>query len=250
MIDRRRFLSLGLEALLAGALLPPARNAGAQPAPAKLPVLARLGGRALGRVVQVGGLIPPGRTIASSSDTLPAERVAERLESGMRALLGPEPWAQLFGAADCVALKINGLAAGRLSPRPELVEAIVAGLKRAGVKPGKVIVWDRTTREVERSGFPLQTGADAVRHYGTDALRDGYGRELESCGSVGSLVTRILSEYATALVNVGVLKDHDLAGVSAGMKNLYGAIHNPNRDHFQVFDPLVVEFVCLTSFGV
>ena len=50
----------------------------------------------------------------------------------------------------------------------------------------------------------------------------------------------ILSE-ATALVNVPVLKDHDLAGVSIGMKNLFGAIHNPNKYHENHCDPYVAE---------
>ena len=50
-----------------------------------------------------------------------------------------------------------------------------------------------------------------------DALRGGgYGSALETSGPVGSLISRILTDYATVLINVGVLKDHDLAGVSAG----------------------------------
>ena len=34
-----------------------------------------------------------------------------------------------------------------------------------------------------------------------------------------------------APINVPVLKDHDPAGVSIGLKNFYGAIHNPNKYH-------------------
>jgi uncharacterized protein (DUF362 family) len=41
----------------------------------------------------------------------------------------------------------------------------------------------------------------------------------------------MLTREFTALINVGVLKDHDLAGVSVGMKNWYGVIHNPNKYH-------------------
>jgi uncharacterized protein (DUF362 family) len=32
-------------------------------------------------------------------------------------------------------------------------------------------------------------------------------------------------------VNVTVLKDHSLAGISSALKNMYGAIHNPNKYH-------------------
>jgi len=45
------------------------------------------------------------------------------------------------------------------------------------------------------------------------------------------------------LVSFGVVKDHDLAGVSAGMKNWYGVIHNPNKYHDHQCDPYVADVV-------
>jgi len=258
MIDRRRFMHAGLGGLccgvaaLAGTLAASAganTDAGAGEAPRE-PV-----GRApiptaetIGRVVAVGELIPPGEAPRSNRDALPAARISERLAAGMQALLGPEPWARLAAPEDRVAIKINALASGNLSPRPELIAAIVTGLRAAGVPAGAITIWDRTTREVERSGFPRQTEGDAVRAYGTDALRGGgYGSTIGSSGPVGSLVSRVLTEYATVLLNVGVLKDHDLAGVSAGMKNLYGVIHNPNRYHDHTCDPYVAHVTALPA---
>jgi uncharacterized protein (DUF362 family) len=52
-----------------------------------------------------------------------------------------------------------------------------------------------------------------------------------------------VSETATALVSFGVVKDHDLAGVSAGLKNWYGVIHNPNKYHDNNCDPYVADVV-------
>jgi uncharacterized protein (DUF362 family) len=199
-------------------------------------------------VVAVRDLIPAGAIPASNRDPLPEERVRARLDAGLRELLGPEPWARLLGPGDVVAIKVNGLAAPHLSPRPELVRAIAAGARAAGVPEDGVIVWDRSTRELERAGFPLQTQPGGMRAYGTDALRGGgYAAALESSGAVGSFVSRIVAEYATVLINVGVLKDHDLAGISAGMKNLYGAIHNPNRYHDGGCDPYVAQVAALPS---
>jgi uncharacterized protein (DUF362 family) len=266
-MDRRRFLQLSAGgAILAAAVAqaPPARahrtaaqsagaaaTQGVRPAgvTATLDAYARSGlEHTHGRVARVSGFIPPGLSLASNRDPLPADWVATRLTGGMTALLGPAPWMRLCGPDDVVAIKVNGLASGTFSPRPELVRAIAAGVRTAGVHAANVIIWDRTTREVERSGFPPQKGADDVRAYGTDALRGGgYGGDLEFSGSVGSLVSRIVSEYATVLINVGVLKDHDLAGVSAGMKSLYGAIHNPNRYHDNHCDPFVAEVAALPS---
>lgn len=273
-MERRRFLRIGLgapwlgaawaqptaspapaaagapAASLAGAPVPALAPAPAPPSTAApLAAYALLGPEAvLGRVACVTGLCDPDRPPASNRDPVPDARVAARLDAGLSALLGPDPWSRICGPRDVVALKLNGLAAGALSPRPELVRAVAAGLRRAGVAPGNVIVWDRSTREVARCGFALQTDPGEMRAYGTDALRGGgYGDALESFGSVGSFVSRIASEYATVLISIGVLKDHDLCGVSAGMKNLYGAIHNPNRYHDHHCDPFVAEVAALPS---
>lgn len=201
-----------------------------------------------GRVALVSDLIPGGTVLRSNLDPLPLERCRHRLDAGMSALLGATPWTALFDPTDTVAIKINGLAAGRLSPRRELITAIIDLLQGAGVSPGRIIVWERTSRELQRCGFALQTGESEVRVYGTDALRGGgYSETIESFGSVGSLPSRIITDYSTALINVGVLKDHDLAGISAGLKNLYGVIHNPNRYHDNACNPYVAEVAALPS---
>lgn len=230
-MQRRRFMQLGLAA--SAAVL--TGDAGRAQAP--------------GRVVAIGDLLAAGAAVPRSNrEAVDAMRLRTRLTAGMEALLGPDPWRRLFRPSEIVAIKINGLASGDLSPHRELVWAIVAGLRGAGLAPGRIIIWDRTTRELERCGFPAQTEDGDVRIYGTDALRGGgYGEEFEQTGSVGSLVSRIISHYADALINVGVLKDHDLAGISAGLKNLYGVIHNPNRYHDHACDPYVADVLALPS---
>ena len=247
-MHRRDFLRLGLGAALLPGLEAAARDE-TIPSPLAPSAIEGLGAeRLLGRVVAAGDLIPTGMTLASNRDALPDERVRARLDAGLAVLLGPDPWRQLVEPKDVVAIKVNGLGAPLLAPRPELVRAIIAGVRSAGVPADRVIVWDRSTHELERSGFPLQTASGDVRAYGTDALRGGgYTTELDSFGEVGSFVTRIVAEYASVLINVGVFKDHDLAGVSAGMKNLYGTIHNPNRYHDHGCDPYVAHVAALPS---
>lgn len=222
----------------------PAASRGASPGSAPAAQLEALGGT----VAVAGEVAPAGMVLRANRQPLPPGRVADRLEEAMRALLGETPWERLFGPDDTVALKLNGLAAPHLSPRRELVDAIVAGLEAAGVAPERIILFERTTRELERCGYALQIGPGAVRAYGTDALRGGgYSGDLAVFGEVGSFVSRVVTEYATALINVGVLKDHDLAGVSAGMKNLYGLIHNPNRYHDHTCDPYVAQVTALPA---
>jgi len=250
-MKRRRFLQLTGTALTgAGVWVAAPGHVRASDSPRQtLSILARPANEELcGRVAVARELTPAGATLRSNLDALPAARVRERLDAILTALAGNDPWQRLFCPDDTVAIKINGMAPGNLSPRQELVWAIAAGLAAAGVRDGRIIIWERTTRELERCGFPRQTGPDAVRVYGTDSLRGGgYGGQIESCGAVGSFVSEVLTRHATALINVGVLKDHDLAGVSAGMKNLYGAIHNPNRYHDRACDPYVAEVTALPS---
>jgi uncharacterized protein (DUF362 family) len=169
------------------------------------------------------------------------------LDVGIAALTGlaaPDAWASIFRPDDRVAIKINCLAGAHLAPRPAVVDAIVRGLAAAGVREEAIVLFDRTSRELERAGYPVRTASGALRCFGTDALKGGgYGTEILEHRSIGSLFTRILTEHATALVNVGVCKDHDLAGVSAGGKNLYGLVHNPNRYHANACDPYVADLL-------
>jgi uncharacterized protein (DUF362 family) len=79
---------------------------------------------------------------------------------------------------------------------------------------------------------------------GTDQLPGGgYEDTPEMSGRIGSCFSRFVSSLCTAHINVGVLKDHDFAGVSVGMKNFFGAIHNPNKYHDHNCDPFVAD-VC------
>jgi uncharacterized protein (DUF362 family) len=43
------------------------------------------------------------------------------------------------------------------------------------------------------------------------------------------------------LINVPVLKDHDGAGVTIALKNMYGVIHNPNKYHPNGCNPYVAD---------
>ena len=152
-----------------------------------------------------------------------------------------EAWCALFKPSDRVGIKINALAGPRLCPRPGVVEAIVAGLRQAGVEDENIIIWDRFDHELEACGYELNRRG-GVRCFGTDALRgSGYEGEISTLPHMGSCFSMILTRLCTALVNVPVLKDHDLAGVSGAMKNLYGVIHNPNKYHLNNCDPYVAE---------
>jgi uncharacterized protein (DUF362 family) len=150
-------------------------------------------------------------------------------------------WQLVAGEEDVVGIKLNCVAAPNLSPSKELVLSIANGLKEAGVKENNIIIWERSNRELERSGFEINISGKGIRCFGTDALDPPFEEKLEFSGSIGSLFSNIVAKECTALINVGVLKDHDLSGVCAGMKNFYGAIHNPNKYHDKNGDPYIAD---------
>jgi uncharacterized protein (DUF362 family) len=151
-------------------------------------------------------------------------------------------WKTLFHPDDIVGLKVNGLAGRGASTHPEIAYGVVEGLKLAGIPEEHMIIWDKTNRDLKRSGFKINTGNRGVKCFGTDALRGGgYESEPSIVGQVGSLFSMILSRHCTAIVNIPTLKDHDLAGVSISLKNFYGAIHNPNKYHQNNCNPYIAD---------
>lgn len=178
----------------------------------------------------------PGVARLTGSERVKAYR--SMLEAGLGGL-GEGALARALQGRTSVGLKLNCLAGRPLSPSPELVEALASLLRDAGVRT--VVVWERSRRELARAGFASAAGYQLLA---TDEV--GYTGAIHQYGNVGSLLSQALFR-ADALVSVGVLKDHDLAGISCGLKNLYGVIHNPNKYHGSGCDPFIAEVACIPA---
>jgi uncharacterized protein (DUF362 family) len=150
-----------------------------------------------------------------------------------------EAWKKLVHPGERVGLKVNTLGGRGVASNLQLVEAICERLQQAGIRAGDIVVWDRDSEEMEHAGFHLAMGGNRVQCYGTD--RADYEEDLVAYGSVGSRLSKILTQRCNVLINVPVLKDHDGAGVTIGLKNMYGAIHNPNKYHPNGCDPYVAD---------
>jgi uncharacterized protein (DUF362 family) len=170
--------------------------------------------------------------IADSSRRVNADVAVATVDTAMARLTGKatraEAWGALFSPDDVVAIKVNCLGAPALASHPQVVDAIVAGLRAAGVADDHIIIYDRLTHELERAGFTPNTGS-GVRCFGSDT--SGYDDEPTEAGMVGSCLSRIVSQMSTAIINVPLVKDHDVAGVSIALKNHFGSINNPNKQH-------------------
>ncbi len=142
-------------------------------------------------------------------------------------------WKKYFRSDDIVGIKVNTLSGRWMSSHPELIAAIVEGRKSAGVKAKNILIWDKDDRELAKAGFRInRRSSNDPKCYGTYP-HVGYEDDLTIYGSVGSRLTRIVSR-CTAFVNVPVLKHHTMAGVTLSLKSWFGAIHNPNKYHFDI----------------
>ncbi len=153
---------------------------------------------------------------------------------------GKDAAGALFAGHDTVGIKVNCLAGRQLSPRVELVEALVDLVAEAGVSRQRIIVFERSSRELARAGYTIRRSGGPYLCYGID---NDWERLPTTSGEIGSCYARLVTTTCTALVSFGVVKDHDLAGVSAGLKNWYGVIHNPNKYHDNNCDPYVADVV-------
>jgi uncharacterized protein (DUF362 family) len=144
----------------------------------------------------------------------------------------------IIGRNDRVSIKVNCLAGKGLSTEKMLVTALIMKLTALGVKADNIIVWDRLNDDLERAGYELNFGG-GVKYLGNDYA--GYTEDFYSFGEVGSLLSKVVTEMSDVIINVPVLKDHGIVGVSASMKNMFGAIHNPNKYHPDTGDPYVAD---------
>jgi len=154
---------------------------------------------------------------------------------------GTRAVSSLFRPDDRVGIKVNTIGGKALSTRPEVALPLASWLSRNGLQDRNIFIWDRTTRELRDAGYATSAGRNGIKVFGTDADGVGYGTGLVSHLGVGSLFSKIQTEFATASVSLAILKDHGLAGVTAGLKNYFGAIHNPNKYHDSHCDPYVAE---------
>ncbi len=140
-----------------------------------------------------------------------------------------------------VGIKINTIGGKNISTRPTVALGLARILSEHMNGGGNVIIWDRTNRELKEAGYKLELNQRRIRIFGTDTQGVGYKRDLISHLNIGSLFSSIQTDSVSASISLAILKDHGLAGVTGGMKNYFGAVHNPNKYHDTNCNPYVAE---------
>jgi len=164
-------------------------------------------------------------------------------------------WASLVKPSDIVGIKVSANGAPLFSTRPAVVQAIVNGLREAGVSPDNIVVWDREEELLKRAGFHSRVGDYRVLWsegnydpqvalsspvsgqliYGDlffvgknlpnfkEELKleeDNKKRGLPANISNESHVSKVLTKVVTKVINVPVLADNIYCGLSGAMFNM------------------------------
>jgi len=171
--------------------------------------------------------------------------LAGMLSAGIRTLSGcddeTEAWQTYFGPDDRVAVKVNTLGGAMSSTHPELTELVCSGLQTAGVSDSNIIIYDLLNEHLRAGGYEIKLAPPGIRCLGNDAIE--YDDDVTVVREVGTRFSRAL-RGCTAIVNMPLLKDHDLAGVSIALKNHFGSISNPNKLHTNHCTPYIADLNC------
>jgi len=142
--------------------------------------------------------------IVDGEGNVSQEKVNRTLDAVMREYTGApdarRAWREFFSPRDVVGVKMNVM---MTATHREVVRAIVESLMAVGIPEKSIIIWDR-----DRAGYGLE----------------GVTRRSVRFGYSSSHVSRIITDRATALVNVPGVKSHWLSGIAVALKNWCGAV--------------------------
>ena len=182
--------------------------------------------------------------VSDKSGKINENILSEMLSQGLSELTGGNALdclRHLFSPKNHIGMKTNCLSGKYGSTHPELAYALSDLLKKTGTKDKNIFIWERSNRELREAGFKINLNGNAPRCFGTDTSGVGYSGKLYDYRTIGSLFSRIFTDYTDVQINLPALKDHTLAGITCGMKNLFGIIHNPNKYHDNNCDPPVAD---------
>jgi len=299
-LERRDFLKISGGSLLGAGLLlgkPPLFGQEAvKPAPPAKPKTNIDEAMAVPRTKHSLPGLFPGKVVAVKDERAMNEQgvngkvVASMFEKGIQALTGKSPaksFKLFFDKSDIVGIKVNPVGAGLIATRLEVVDAVIAWLRRGGLPAASIVIWDRFDYMLADAGFTparypgigiqgLQTMDEAAaegRSNDDSRWLDNNGRHVsENNFDLGayyfadveapqdkpylnqhvfngkySYFGKLLTKTLTKIINVPVFKNTG-NGISMATKNLgYGAICNTSRLHKPIFFDVCTEVLAFPA---
>ncbi|RMF98437.1 MAG: DUF362 domain-containing protein [Candidatus Schekmanbacteria bacterium] len=148
-----------------------------------------------------------------------------------------ESWAKIFPNYkndEVIGLKVNATNR-KLPTHPEVAYAIADSLIAAGVKPGNIMIFEKLSRSLEKTGYKINDDSKkGIRCFGHDHKQLGFDKKIKAKIPTLGLelnLSRIVTEICDYIINVPVLKNSTnespssgKAGVTLSLKNAYGYI--------------------------
>jgi uncharacterized protein (DUF362 family) len=185
-----------------------------------------------------------------ANGVLDEKRVSALLDRAIATYTGHDKpvaaWKSIVPVGKVIGLKVNGLGGKGISTHATLVMAVCERLQEAGVKPGEIIIWDRGARDLQACGLTVSTDPSRIRVIGNDVA--GYEEEGVAFGTaVNVKLAKILTRECAMVINLPILKDHQMAGVTFSMKNMYGVVEKPFELHANGCSPAVADLNCIPT---
>lgn len=176
-------------------------------------------------------------------------RMVESLVCGATGKAAPaEAWRSLVSPADKVGIKVSASGRTVSGTNPEVVAAVVEGLREAGVPEKNIIVWDRNLEDLLAAGF--KKGGDGYQLRWVDPA-SGYDSKAQvSAPVLGKLIwgdrkfgeksvrrfsdmltggeqlssqsyyAKVLSTEVTKVINIPSLTDSYTTGINGALVNM------------------------------
>jgi len=197
-----------------------------------------------------------------------SDTVHAMISDGMLALTGESDlqgaWGRFVSPDDVVGIKVNGAAGRLMGTHREVLEAVIDGIRQAGVPARQIIVWDQVERflhefYLRRIGIDPAKTEDGVQYRGCTAeLKKehwmdgqplpGYDTEPVKFAWGQVRLAELVQNEITAIINLPVLKDHSCSGVTLALKNIsHAIIDQPWHCHGNCCDPYIADIVGIPS---
>lgn len=184
------------------------------------------------------------------------DEIKRMVHAGVKSLTGindvGEAYKSLFSGitlSSIIAIKINCLAAPGLCTHPQVVEAIIDGLKQMSINNSpfplhNIIVFDdREESKLKSAGFALK---DNPGDYRVLTTINSWSTTISTIGDSQQRFSTV-AEEADYIINVPVLKDHSNAGITFSLKNFFGIIDKPQNMHTAMCDPYIASVYKIVS---
>jgi hypothetical protein len=191
---------------------------------------------------------------SNNGQTIDPEIIQNMMNDAIKKLTGQknvaDAYASLFPKQrknDIIAIKVNCMQTHPFTESSQkTADAIVNGLKSAGIAENNIILYDWRNDDLASCGYTRNTGSSGVRCFGNDEKGWGYEEVAISPGGANVHLSKILTR-CTHLINIPALRDHPTIGVSLSLKNHYGSVDSPVSLHGPNFtcEPHIAELNAL-----